>query len=227
MSFTRTIGVDERFELIDVVSQPARLPEFHDVARLERVVHVGLKFLAEFERLRADLVGIVGIAGRIELQAEVDLPLLGEHRKVAYGALAQTAQAHRLEMRAALRVFTRHRQQLMHEMDQPVQAPFDALESLFAADQRAVALRRLQLQLQCGKRRAQFMRGVADEGALRLRRDVQTMQQIIERIDERLQFDGHASVQAQRFERIERTGCERARDAPDRRKTAADHEQHD
>ncbi|MGF6801022.1 hypothetical protein OKW48_004454 [Paraburkholderia youngii] len=70
------------------------------------------------------------------------------------------------------------------------------------------------------------MRGIGDERALRLRRRMQPLQQIVQRFDERADFDRHVAVEPQRFERIDRTRRERARQPADRREPARDHQQH-
>ena len=95
----------------------------------------------------------------------------------------------------------RQRQQLL---DQPRRA-FDAGGQrigrggtfVFAAG----ALEQLQLQLQRGQRRAQLVRRVGDEGALRVQRQAQALQQRVQRRHQRRHLVGQANG-GQRFERL-------------------------
>ena len=60
---------------------------------------------------------------------------LREQRKIGDYTLAQPAQAYRLEMGADLRFFAGEREQLVHKMDEPIEATFDALERRLVSNQ--------------------------------------------------------------------------------------------
>ena len=87
-----------------------------------------------------------------------------------------------------LRLVARQRQQLLDQMDgafdrrAQAHARFDALGLVRRA------IEQLQLQPQCRQRRAQFVRRIGDEGALRSEGLLQPLQQPIQFTDQRLRF---------------------------------------
>ncbi len=166
-----------------------------DEVREERAQRV--RVAVDSGRRRAELVG--GRAGH----AEIDAARRGNGRLVCHGAPGEFRQVDRRE--GALRhagLLARQRQQLLDEMRR-------AGESRLQRDQRGVpvgvgggALGELRLQMHGGERRAQLMRRVGDERALRIERTVEAGEQSVQRLRERPDLVGQAGL----VDRLESAG---------------------
>ena len=93
--------------------------------------------------------------------------------------------------RGAVRLLAGQREQLLDQVDRPLQPLAQLRERGLALGFVVGALGQLQLQLQRGERCAQFVGGVGDEGALGGERVVQPAEQAVERLDQRLGLGRH------------------------------------
>jgi hypothetical protein len=139
--------------------------------------------------------------------------------------LTPFAQVDLLQLRRCqARFMAREAQQLLHQMAAPVQ-PFVHLgQRLCARFVAARALHQLQLQLQRGQRRTQFMRRVGHKGALRTQRDLELSHQRIQRQDHRTQFRRHR-FGIERLQRGRRLAADRLRKPVQRPQRAPHHGQ--
>ncbi len=123
--------------------------------------------------------------------AEVDAARRGNRGVVADDAARELAQVHRRERPLGdAGLLARERQQLLDEMRRAGEARLELGERAAPLRLGRRALGDLRLQVHGGERRAQFVRGVGDECALRAERAVEPAEQAVERVDERLHLGG-------------------------------------
>ena len=118
-------------------------------------------------------------------------------------------------------ILARQCQQLLRESRRAIEAALEFGERCAALAVVVGAFGELRLQVHGGQRRAQLMRGVGDERALRRERLAESLEQAVQGMHQRLHFARQAGF-GQRFEQIGRATRDVGRDAVQRREAAGD-----
>ena len=176
------------------------------------------------QRIRIALHGGRKTIGRVERHRRTAFAR-GDRQIGDHGA-RKRGQVHRrgrLLERAGL--LARQGQQLRHQPDRSLQPAAHHREGFAAFVVVAGAFGELDLQLQRGQRRAQFVSGVGDECALRQHRALEPRQQIVQRVREGQDLARQAGL-GDRLQALHVARLQLGRHAAHRRQARADHDPH-